>query len=137
MVIALDLGSSSVRATLYDARGRAVDGRFHQVPYAPVTTRDGGVEHDPTRLLGAAATCLDAVVRAARHEDLRAVAVTSFWHGLIGFDTAHRPVTPVFMWADSRSTREAGLPSSAGWRASGPPTSAAWPAGARSASIWS
>ena len=109
MVIALDLGSSSVRATLYDARGRAVDGRFHQVPYAPVTTRDGGVEHDPTRLLDAAATCLDAVVRAARHDDVRAVAVTSFWHGLLGFDSAHRPVTPVFMWADSRSTRDASL----------------------------
>jgi gluconokinase len=109
MVIALDLGTSSARATLYDARGRAVEGRFHQVSYAPTTTADGGVEHDPAALLDAAVTCLDAVVRAARHEDVRAVGVTSFWHGLLGFDAAHHPVTPVFMWADSRSAREAGL----------------------------
>jgi gluconokinase len=109
MVIALDLGTSSARATLYDARGRAVDGRFHQVAYAPATTHDGGVEHDPARVLEAAATCLDAVVRAARHDDVRAVGVTAFWHGLLGFDAAHRPVTPLLMWADSRSTREAGL----------------------------
>ncbi|HEX9820386.1 MAG TPA: gluconokinase [Methylomirabilota bacterium] len=109
MVIALDLGTSSVRATLYDARGRAVDGRFHQETYAPTTTPDGGVEHDPARVLGAAAACLDAVVRAARHDDVRAVGVASFWHGLLGFDATHRPVTPLFMWADSRSTREAGL----------------------------
>jgi gluconokinase len=109
MVIALDLGTSSARATLYDARGRAVDARFHQVPYAPATTPDGGVEHDPAVLLEAAATCLDAVVRAARHDDIRAVGVTSFWHGLLGFDAAHRPVTPVFMWSDSRSARDAGL----------------------------
>ena len=40
MVIALDIGSSSARATLYDARGRAVEGRFHQVPYAATTTPD-------------------------------------------------------------------------------------------------
>ncbi len=109
MVIALDLGTSSARATLYDARGRAVDGRFHQVHYEPATTRDGGVEHDPAELLEAAAACLDAVVRAARHDDIQAVGVTSFWHGLIGFDAGHRPVTPVFMWADSRSARDAGL----------------------------
>jgi gluconokinase len=109
MVIALDLGTSSARAALYDARGRAVEGRFHQVPYTPTTTADGGVEHDPARLLDAAAVCLDAVVRAARHDDVRAVGVSSFWHGLVGFDAAHRPVTPVFMWADSRSAREAGL----------------------------
>lgn len=109
MVIALDLGTSSARASLYDARGRAVEGRFHQVPYAPTMTADGGVEHDPARLLDAATVCLDAVVRAARHDDVQAVGVTSFWHGLVGFDAAHRPVTPVFMWADSRSTREAAL----------------------------
>ena len=109
MVIALDLGTSSARAALYDARGRAVGARFHQVAYAPVTTPDGGVEHDPAALLEAAATCMDAVVRAARHDDIQAVGVTSFWHGLVGFDATHRPVTPVFMWADSRSARDAGL----------------------------
>ena len=109
MVIALDLGTSSVRATLYDARGRAVDGRFHQVAYEPVTTGDGGVEHDPAALLEAVAACLDAVVRAARHDDVQAVGVAAFWHGLLGLDAAHRPVTPLLMWADSRSAPEAGL----------------------------
>ena len=109
MVIALDLGTSSARAALYDARGRAVSGRFHQVPYEPATTRDGGVEHDPAKLLEATAACLDAVVRAARHDEIRAVGVTSFWHGLMGFDAGHRPVTPLFMWADSRSARDAGV----------------------------
>ncbi len=109
MVIALDLGSSSVRASVYDAGGHAVEGRFHQVPYAPATTADGGVEHDPAALLEAVVACLDTVVRAARHDDIQGVGVTTFWHGLLGFDAAHHPVTPVFMWADSRSTRDAGL----------------------------
>jgi gluconokinase len=109
MVIALDVGTSSARAMLYDARGRAVDGRFHQIPYEPVTTRDGGVEHDPGVALEAATACLDAVARAARHDDVQAVAVTTYWHGLLGFDADDRPVTPIFTWADSRSARDAEL----------------------------
>jgi gluconokinase len=109
MVIALDVGTSSARAALYDARGRAVEGRFHQVPYEPHTTRDGGVEYVPRVLLEAATTCLDAVARASRHDDVQAVGVTTFWHGLLGFDADHRPVTPLFTWADSRSAPEAAL----------------------------
>ncbi len=109
MVIALDLGTSSARASLYDPRGRPVEGRFHQVLYAPTTSADGGVEHDPAQLLDAAIACVDAVARAARHDDVQAVGVTSFWHGLLGFDAHHRPVTPIFMWADSRSAAEAAL----------------------------
>src|SRR2546421_1766545 len=109
MVIALDVGTSSARAALYDARGHAVEGRFHQVPYEPTTTRDGGVEHDPRVLLDAATACLDTVARAARHDDVRAVGVTTFWHGLLGFDAAHKPVTPIFTWADSRSAADAAL----------------------------
>jgi hypothetical protein len=77
MVIALDLGTSSVRATLYDARGRAVDGRFHQVAYEPVTTGDGGVEHDPAALLEAVAAptgWAGAVPNASGHSpDLRII----------------------------------------------------------------
>jgi len=109
MVIALDVGTSSARAALYDARGHAVEGRFHQVAYEPTTTRDGGVEHDPRVLLDAATACLDAVARAARHDDVRAVGVTTFWHGLLGFDADHKPVTPIFTWADSRSAADAAL----------------------------
>ena len=109
MVIALDLGTSSARATLYDRDGHAVPERFHQVTYEPTLTPDGGVEHDPSVLLDAVATCLDAVTRASRHDDIQAVGVTTFWHGLLGFDAARRPVTPIFTWADSRSAPDAAL----------------------------
>jgi len=109
MIIALDLGTSSARATLYDREGRAVAGRFHQVRYAPTVTADGGVEHDANVLLEAVATCLDAVTRASRHDDIQGVGVTTFWHGLLGFDAARHPVTPIFTWADSRSAPDAAV----------------------------
>jgi gluconokinase len=105
MVIALDVGTSSARATLYDAAGRPLAGRFHRVAYEPALTPDGGVEHDPGRLLDAVATCLDGVQRGEA-ADVRAVGVATFWHGLLGFDAADRPATPVYTWADTRGQVE-------------------------------
>jgi gluconokinase len=110
MIIALDVGTSSARASLYDRRGRLIDGNFHQVAYEATTTADGGVEHDADTLLDTTATCIDRVCHALpRGADVLGVGVATFWHGLLGFDAAHRPVTPIFMWADSRSARDASL----------------------------
>jgi gluconokinase len=109
MVIAVDVGTSSARADLYDGRGELVPGRFHQVSYAPRVTADGGAEHDPAGILDAVAACLDAVQRRTAATDVAAVAVTTYWHGLVGFDAADRPVTPIYLWADTRSAREAAV----------------------------
>src|SRR5688500_8419628 len=110
MIIALDVGSSSARASLYDDAGAPVEGQFHQVAYEAATTADGGVEHDATVLLDAAATCIDRVCRALpRGANVLGVGVSTFWHGLLGLDAAHRPVTPVVIGADTRSAPDAAL----------------------------
>ena len=109
MVIALDVGTSSVRAGFYDGAGRAIAGRSHQVAHAPTFTPDGGVEHDATRLLEGVVACLDAIHPNRPPEETRAVGVATFWHGLLGFDARGRPITPVYMWADTRSEGEAQL----------------------------
>jgi len=107
--MALDVGTSSARAAMYDAGGRPLPDRFHQIPYEPATTADGGVEHDPARLFDAVVACVDEVQRGRGGDELLGVAVTTFWHGLLGFDAAQRPVTPVYMWADTRAAGEAAL----------------------------
>ena len=107
MVIALDVGTSSVRAGFYDGAGRAIAGRSHQVAHAPTFTPDGGVEHDATRLLEGVVACLDAIHPNRPPEETRAVGVATFWHGLLGFDARGHPITPVYMWADTRSEGEA------------------------------
>lgn len=109
MVIAVDVGTSSARASAYADDGRPVPGLHHQVPYEPRVTADGGVEYEPRALLGAVATCLDAVCARAGRAGVHGVAVTTFWHGLCGFDASGDAITPVYMWADSRSARDAGL----------------------------
>jgi gluconokinase len=107
VVIALDVGTSSARAAFYDGHGRPIPGRYHQVQYTPRLTRDGGVEHDAERLLEAVVVCLDAIHPNRPPEDTRGVGIATFWHGLLGFDAAGHAITPVYMWADTRSFAEA------------------------------
>jgi gluconokinase len=109
MIISVDVGTSSARASAYAADGNSVHGLYHQVPYEPRVTGDGGVEHDPRALLAAVGTCLDAVCARAGRATVRGVGVSTFWHGLCGFDASGNAITPVYMWADSRSARDAAL----------------------------
>jgi gluconokinase len=109
VVIAVDVGSSSARAALFDARGEPLPHRFHQVRYEARVTSDGGVEHDPAVILDAVAGCLDAVHASPEANAVAAVGVTTFWHGLLGFDAAGHPVTPISMWADTRGAADADL----------------------------
>ena len=46
LVLALDVGTSSCRALLYDARARRVERIGGQLAYEPRTTADGGAEID-------------------------------------------------------------------------------------------
>lgn len=113
LILALDVGTSSTRALLFDRRGRALAGVMAQVPYAPRTTLDGGAELDPRRLFAAVCRVLDGYLRrgGARAKEIRGVATSMFWHSLLGMD---RDGTPRPRWK-----LPAGARRSWGWRPSG------------------
>ena len=104
-VLALDLGTSSFRALVFDTQVRAVTGTACQLEYDLVTSDDGGAEVDAGLLLDLATRCIDgALARAGRLADrISGVGSTSFWHSLVGLDADGEPTTPVLIWADSRS----------------------------------
>ena len=104
LIGALDIGTSSVRALLYDARGQAVPGVRASKPTPLHTTADGGAEVDPDALVEAVVACLAAVQAQAGELTARiaAVAVCTFWHSLMGVDAGGRPLTPIYTWADTR-----------------------------------
>lgn len=104
-VLAIDMGTSSTRALIFDRVGRAVPNTETQLPYEVRTTDDGGVEIDPALLMRHTAACVDGAVAAARARALpiSLVAVSCFWHSLLGLDGSGQPVTPIYMWGDTRS----------------------------------
>src|SRR5581483_7102016 len=105
LVLALDVGTSSVRAIVYDAAGRAVGGAAAQQQVRPRATRDGGVEIDADALVACTAAVLDALAAQAPRAlaAVRAVGASTFWHSLLGVDGEGRGLTPVLLWADARS----------------------------------
>jgi gluconokinase len=103
-ILALDVGTSSCRASLYSAaEGRALRGRRAQVAYTPTTTADGGAELDPDVLLDQVCTCIDRVLDHPRLPPIAGVATSTFWHSLLGLDPRGRPLTPLYLWLDARS----------------------------------
>ena len=100
-VLALDVGSSSVRACAYDERGRE-SGPGAQRTYSPHLEPDGSAEFDPDELLAAARAALEG---AGEGHD--ALGISCFMHSLLLLDERDRPLTPVLLWQDRRAVAQA------------------------------
>jgi gluconokinase len=100
-VLALDVGSSSVRACAYDERGREA-GSAARRTYDARHGRDGAVELDPDELLGA---CEAVLAEAGRGHD--ALGISCFMHSLLLLGADDRPLTPVLLWQDRRAAEQA------------------------------
>jgi gluconokinase len=102
-VLALDVGTSSCRASLYDTLGQPVAGRAAQVTYAPRVTGDGAAELDPETLFSNVCAAIDRVFdKSTELPQILAVATSTFWHSLMGVDARGEPQTPLYLWLDSR-----------------------------------
>ena len=115
IVLILDVGSSSVRAILFDQQANPIPGIEARQSYEFQTTADGGVEIDADTLLGWVTTVIDAVLAKAGEVSpskkesagvcsrIRGAAVSTFWHNLVGVGSHDQAITPVYSWADTRS----------------------------------
>ncbi len=100
--LALDIGSSSLRAMLFDAQGAAVPKVFVQLPCRADTTPDGGVTLDPELLTRLAFACIDEALQQAGPRKITRVAMDTLVANLLGIDAEGQPVTPLYTWADTR-----------------------------------
>jgi gluconokinase len=104
-ILALDIGTSSVRASLYDFAGNVLPSTLVKNERRLTATDDGGAEIDASLAFKQVVKTIDDVL--AKAEDIKGeismVAASSFWHSLVGVDEAGKPTTRVFGWADTRS----------------------------------
>jgi gluconokinase len=109
LVMALDVGTSSVRAIVFDRQGQRFPGAQAVATHAPRTTSDGRAEFEAEAVLQRAVQVLhEALLRCgAAGRDIVAVGISMFWHSLVGVDAQGRAVTPVYMWSDLRSAPQA------------------------------
>jgi gluconokinase len=102
-VLALDLGTTSVRALLFDRAGREVPGVLARRPSGVRVADDGTAELDPDNTVDAVGACLDELAGHGRLDGVGTVAVSCAWHTVLAVDGRGRPLSAVLTWADTRA----------------------------------
>jgi gluconokinase len=103
-VLAVDIGTSGVRASLFDERGLEIEGatvRIQQTlpEIGELAVTDAEANFDlVTQAIDA---LLDQPYQASAQIQL--IAISCFWHSLMGVDAQGLATTPVFGWADTRA----------------------------------
>ncbi len=113
LVLAFDVGTSSLRTALFDPAARRIDGTTQQREYDLTYGDDGRAELSWRTLQAAARSCLGATLQTYRalpvagRPPIRGVGMSAFWHSLLGLDANGAPITPIYTWADSRCQPDA------------------------------
>lgn len=106
LILALDIGTSSVRAALYDAAGEVLPQTMVKHERTLTATDDGGAEIDAEEAFDQVVAAVDEVLDKAPKGEITHVAASCFWHSLVGVDAKGKPTTKVFGWADTRSREQ-------------------------------
>ena len=103
LLLSIDVGTSGVRAALFDERGNEVPGaqaRSHRnLPVSDFT------ELDADALVDEVVKTVDDLLTYHFHSSgqIELIAISAFWHSLIGIDADGRATTPLLTWADTRA----------------------------------
>jgi glycerol kinase len=104
LILALDEGTTSTRAIVFDAAGRALAeaGR----PIRQSFPRDGWVEHDPEEIFRASVEVMGEAVTAAGRtmDEVAAIGVTNQRETVVVWErSSGRPIHPAIVWQDRRT----------------------------------
>lgn len=97
--LALDLGSSSVRAVVVDVEGGHRPVALARRPVSMSFGADGIGVLDPVAYRDAVTSCLDQLQSDAALRGVDVVAVSCQWHSLVVVDHRGDPHSPVLTWA--------------------------------------
>ena len=106
-VLALDQGTTSSRAILFNESGAIVDVAQHE--FQQFYPQAGWVEHDPMEILSSQLTCaVEALTRAgARPRDVAAIGITNQRETVIVWERATgKPIHPAIVWQDRRTAAQ-------------------------------
>jgi gluconokinase len=103
-VLAVDIGTSGVRASLFDEQGLEIAGAT--VRTQQTITEIGELEvTDAEANFGLVTKTIDSLMDQSGQTgaQIQLIAISSFWHSLLGVDSQGSATTPVFGWADTRA----------------------------------
>jgi len=93
-----------VRAALFDDRGNEVPGAQARSRRTFTTVSDFA-ELDADQFVDEVIQTIDELLTSHSGAQIKFIAISAFWHSLIGIDAAGLPTTPVLTWADTRAAQ--------------------------------
>ncbi|UJL46962.1 gluconokinase [Virgibacillus sp. NKC19-16] len=107
LVAGLDLGTTSVKAVLFDLRGKLIaESEKMNTTYYP---QAGWVEQEPMEIERSTALAMKEVIEKASVEDdeLLTVGISCAMHSIICVDDSFEPLSNMLIWSDGRSSAQA------------------------------
>lgn len=101
-VLALDIGTSSARAVVFDQMGQRL-GKEGQTRYQTTTTPTGGAQLSAVLVRDGLFQAVDQAL-AGVAEEIEAVGISCFWHSFLALSRSGRPLSPVYTWEDRSFT---------------------------------
>jgi glycerol kinase len=100
-LLAIDQGTTSTRAILFDAQARPL--RSHAVPLRQIYPANGWVEHDPVEIWQAALSCCRTVLEGRDAGDVAAIGITNQRETSVLWDKVSGKVLHnAIVWQDRR-----------------------------------
>ncbi|WP_320065473.1 FGGY family carbohydrate kinase [Micromonospora sp. RTGN7] len=101
-ILALDLGTSSVRGLVLDADAAPLPGALARRKVHLTVDDDGAGTLDGPAYLACLAECLDELAAGGHLRDVGLVAASAQWHSVLPVDRSGEPMGPVLTWLDTR-----------------------------------
>jgi len=102
-LLSIDAGTSGVRAGLFDERGAFVPGAQARSRRAFTSVSDFA-ELDADHIVAEVINTIDELLTNFNGQ-VELIAISAFWHSLIGIDADASPITPLLTWADTRAAK--------------------------------
>lgn len=107
-VMALDSGSTGIRAIIFDKEGKLIAKKYEETP--PITPKQGWIEHDPIQLWEQTKSVIKEALSAAKTnaDEIAAIGITNqrgsftLWERDTG-----KPICNLINWADIRASETA------------------------------
>ena len=105
MFLSIDIGTSSIKSALFNKDAEIVGDSLNSILHEQSFTKSGGVEEDPKKLFN---STLESISRLntyvlEHNYKILSVSITSIVSTLVGLDSKYDPITPVYLYSDTRN----------------------------------
>ncbi|MEQ1587847.1 MAG: gluconokinase [Cyclobacteriaceae bacterium] len=105
-VLAIDIGTTSTKVLAVSSEGQVL--KSHQCFYPTHYPKSGFAEQDPQQIFNAVLEGISVTMKDISADyQIAAICFSSAMHGLMAVDKDGEPLTPLIIWADTRSSEQA------------------------------